>query len=144
MADTAILLFDSVCNLCNAAVDFIIKRDKRAYFRFASLQSEVGVRLLKEHRIGASHHQTVVLLESGEAHTRSDAALRVARRLTGPTKLLYALVAVPRPARDWAYDLLARRRYRWFGKRDTCRTPTPEERDRFLDEGAPVGAEASQ
>ena len=126
-----IVLFDGVCNLCNGAVRFILARDPRARFRFASLQSEAARRLLG----GDPPAETIVLIEAGKTHTRSTAALRIARLLRFPWPLWYGWIVVPRPLRDGVYDWVARHRYRWFGRRDTCMVPTPELRDRFLDGG---------
>lgn len=130
---TPVVLFDGVCNLCDAAVLFIIDRDPDARFRFAALQSGAAARLLAGlPRPEGGDPESVFLLEDGKLYDRSTAALRIARRLRWPWKLAYALVAVPRPLRDAAYRFVARRRYRWFGRRDACRVPTPELRARFL------------
>ena len=128
-----LILFDGVCNLCNGAVNFIIDRDPEARFRFASLQSEFGQREL--HRLGLPDDvlETIVLLEDGQARLKSTATLRIARRLGLPWLLLYGLIVLPRPVRDWIYDGVARNRYRWFGKRESCRVPTPELMERFLE-----------
>jgi predicted DCC family thiol-disulfide oxidoreductase YuxK len=127
-----VVLFDGVCNLCNASVDFLLRRDASARFRFAPLQSAFAARLLAEHGLAGETLASIVLIEGGRAFTRSEAALRIAALLPGPWPVLGVLRAVPRRLRDTAYDLLARRRYRWFGRRPACRTPTPEERARFL------------
>jgi predicted DCC family thiol-disulfide oxidoreductase YuxK len=124
-----VVLFDGVCNLCNGAVRFILARDPAGRFRFASLQSEAARRLLRDD----GRAETIVLLEAGKTYTKSTAALRIARGLRFPWPLLYALVAVPRPLRDLVYDWVARHRYRWFGKRETCLLPTPEVRGRFVE-----------
>ncbi|MBN6186858.1 thiol-disulfide oxidoreductase DCC family protein [Aneurinibacillus sp. BA2021] len=126
------LLFDGVCNLCNQAVLFIIKRDPEGSIRFASLQSDIGQELLKQHGLPAHGLDSIVLIEAGKAYTKSSAALRVARKLQQPWPLLYAFIWVPRPARDIVYSGIARNRYRWFGKRDQCMLPTPDIRKRFL------------
>ena len=123
------VLFDGVCNLCNGAVRFILARDPAARFRFASLQSDAARRLLGD----GGPAETIVLLDAGKTYVKSTAALRIARGLRFPWPLLYAFVAVPRPVRDLIYDWVARHRYRWFGKRDTCMLPTPELRERFLE-----------
>jgi predicted DCC family thiol-disulfide oxidoreductase YuxK len=125
----AVVLFDGVCNLCNGAVRFILARDPAARFRFASLQSDAARRLLGD----GGPAETIVLLDAGKTYVKSTAALRIARGLRFPWPLLYAFVAVPRPVRDLIYDWVARHRYRWFGKRDTCMLPTPELRERFLE-----------
>ena len=128
-----VVLFDGVCNLCNGAVNFIIDRDPTALFRFASLQSDFGQREL--HRLGLPGDvlETIIVLEDGQASSRSTAALRIARRLGFPWSLAYGLIVVPRPVRDWAYDVIARNRYRWFGKQESCRVPTAELKERFVE-----------
>jgi predicted DCC family thiol-disulfide oxidoreductase YuxK len=128
-----VLLFDGVCNLCNASVLFVIRRDRRNYFRFASLQSEAGQALLEGFHLPANEFETFVLVEDGRCFVRSTAALRVVRRLNGLWPLLYTFILIPRPIRDFFYDLIARRRYRWFGKREACMVPKPELQSRFLD-----------
>lgn len=128
-----ILLFDGVCNLCNGAVQFILKRDAKGAFRFASLQSPVGQALLQFAGLPAEHISTLVLFENGQAYVRSDAALRIARHLKGGWLLLYGFIAVPRPVRDVVYNWIARNRYRWFGKQESCMMPSPEWKGRFLD-----------
>lgn len=127
------LLFDGVCNLCSGSVQFILKRDRQGRFRFASLQSEVGRRLMTEHGLDPDALSSVVLIEDGRAYQESTAALRIARHLPGAWKLLRAFLVIPRPLRDAAYRLIARNRYRWFGKTESCWLPTPELRARFLD-----------
>lgn len=130
---TSVVLFDGVCNLCNGAVQFIIKRDAKNRFSFASLQSEAGQARLRQFNLATDAFDTFVLVEGGKAYTRSTAALRIARRLPGAWQLLYGLMIIPKPLRDWVYGLVARNRYRLFGKQDSCMMPTPELRARFLD-----------
>lgn len=127
----AVVLFDGLCNLCNGSVQFIIARDRRARFKFASLQSAAAVRLLSGTATPASL-DTVVLVEDGRVYARSDAALRIARGLGFPWALAWIFVLVPRVLRDLLYDAVARNRYRWFGRRDVCMVPSPALRDRFL------------
>jgi predicted DCC family thiol-disulfide oxidoreductase YuxK len=135
MIDTSgdAILFDGVCNLCERWVQFVIRRDRAGRYRFAALQSQVGARLAADHGIDAGAMASLVLLENGRAYHRSDAALRVARRLDGGWPLLSVLRVVPRFIRDAAYDWIAANRYRWFGRKDACMVPTPELRARFLD-----------
>lgn len=128
----SVLLFDGVCNLCNSSVNFILARDPKAKFRFASLQSDEGQELLQAFEDRPSDLSSVVLIEDGQLYARSDAALRVARQLSGGWPLLYAFIVLPRALRDAVYDWVARNRYRWFGKRDSCMMPSPELRNRFL------------
>jgi predicted DCC family thiol-disulfide oxidoreductase YuxK len=129
----AVVLFDGVCNLCNGAVNFIIDRDPSARFRFAALQSTQAAALLGPlGRVPEAEPQSFILVEDGRVYERSSAALRVARRLPGAWKLFYAFVVIPTPIRDVVYRFIARNRYRWFGKAEACRMPTPELRARFL------------
>ena len=128
----AVVLFDGVCNLCNASINFVIDHDPEGYFKFASLQSDEADDLLQRCPQEAGALESIVLIEDGNCYDRSTAALRIARRLTGAWTLLYGFLAVPRPIRDLVYDWIARNRYHWFGKRDSCRVPTPELQDRFI------------
>jgi predicted DCC family thiol-disulfide oxidoreductase YuxK len=130
-----VLLFDGVCNLCNGAVRFVAERDPRGVFRFASLQSEAGQALLRQHGLRAGDFDSVVLVDGARVLTKSAAALAVAARLSGGWPALSAFRFVPRPLRDAVYDLVARHRYRVFGRTDECMIPTPELRGRFLDGG---------
>jgi predicted DCC family thiol-disulfide oxidoreductase YuxK len=127
-----IILFDGVCNFCDASINWIIRRDKRARFRFAPLQSSAGERLQREHGFDPTALDTFVLIEGRRAYARSTAAVRIARGLGLPWSLAYGLIFIPPPLRDFAYDFFARRRYRWFGRKEECMLPTPELRDRFL------------
>ena len=129
----SVIVFDGVCNLCNGFVDFVIVRDPAARFRFASLQSDAARRLLNGVRLAAPPGESVVLIEHGQVFQRSEAVLRIVRRLGAPWSIAYWLIVVPRPIRDWIYNIVARNRYRWFGKRSTCRVPTPDVRRRFMD-----------
>lgn len=130
-APHAVVLFDGVCNLCNGTVNFIIDHDPDGYFRFASLQSDVARAPLEKAGLPAAYLDSIVLLEDGAVYARSDAVLRIARRLPG-WRWLYGFRVLPRTLRDRLYDLVARHRYAWFGKRDACRIPTPELQARFL------------
>ena len=127
-----VAFFDGVCNLCNGTVNFLIDRDRRARLRFAPLQGPTFAGLAARH---PELHgvDSFVLSQGGRVHVRSAAALRILMALGGTWRLAGALLAVPRPLRDRLYDFVARRRYRWFGRSDSCRRPTPELRARFLD-----------
>jgi predicted DCC family thiol-disulfide oxidoreductase YuxK len=127
----AVLLFDGVCNLCNGWVRFVIARDTRAVFRFAPLQSPAGVRLAGHS--AAQALESMVLLHKGKTYVGSAAVLRTLALLGPPWGLLKYLLAVPRPVRDAVYRFVAARRYRWFGRLEACRLPTPAERGRFLE-----------
>jgi predicted DCC family thiol-disulfide oxidoreductase YuxK len=127
----AIILFDGVCNFCNGTVNFIIVRDRAGYYKFAPMQSEIGQELRA--KCGVSDDvDSIILIENETAYIYSTAALRIARRLGGIWPILYPLIAVPKPIRDFFYKLFARNRYRLFGKKDVCMVPTPEVRERFL------------
>ena len=128
----AVILFDGVCNLCNGIVQFVIARDPRGYFRFGALQSPEAARLLATLDPPLAPADSLVLLEGGRATMRSSGALRILRRLQFPWPLFYAFIVIPRPLRDWVYDLIARRRYGWFGRQDTCMVPTPDLANRFV------------
>lgn len=134
MAEPAIILFDGVCNLCNGAVQFVIKRDDKRQFLFASLQSEEGRNILKENNFFTDGVYSFILVENGRIFDRSTAALRVAKRLRIPWKWLYIFIAVPKFIRDAVYDFIAKNRYRWFGKKDECMVPTTELKERFLNQ----------
>lgn len=131
MENSPLLLFDGVCNLCNASVQWIIRRDKKALFRFASLQSEYAGQLpaLK----GKTMPDSLVLLDRDRVYVKSSAALRIARLLGFPWNLLTAGCVLPVFLRDAIYDWVARNRYRWFGKSEACMIPTPELKSRFMD-----------
>ncbi|MDR0269861.1 MAG: thiol-disulfide oxidoreductase DCC family protein [Paenibacillus sp.] len=127
-----IVLVDGVCHLCQGLTRFIIERDPQAKFRFASLQSGSGGELLRAGGLPVDGLDTVVLIEDGHYYTRSAAVLRIFRQLKMPWPLLYVFVFIPPVIRDWLYRLVARNRYRWFGKNEQCLIPTPEQRKRFL------------
>ncbi|KAA9004914.1 thiol-disulfide oxidoreductase DCC family protein [Paenibacillus spiritus] len=143
--DGPVVLIDGVCHLCQWAVRFIIPRDPAGKFRFAALQSAAGASLLRSAGLAPGRMDSVVLVEDGRAYTDSAAALRIARGLRNPWPLLYGFMLVPRPVRDAAYRFVARNRYRWFGRDESCLLPAPGIRDRFLPEEpeGPPGKEAS-
>ncbi len=128
-----VMLFDGVCNLCNHTINFLIDRDPQQHLRFASLQSPAGQRLLKTHGLDHTSLKTVVLIENGQAYLRSTAVLRALRYLKWPWPLAYGLIVIPAPLRNLGYRLIARYRYRMFGSTESCRVPTPELKQRFLE-----------
>ncbi|UCD59912.1 MAG: thiol-disulfide oxidoreductase DCC family protein [Flavobacteriaceae bacterium] len=129
-----IILFDGVCNLCNRAVQFIIKRDKKNLYKFAALQSDVATLLLKERGIDSSKIDSIILIDPNTAYyIKSSAALEIGKTFGGGWRLLGIFEWVPRPLRDWVYDLIAKNRYSWFGKQNECMIPTPELKAKFLD-----------
>ena len=127
-----VLLFDGVCTLCDASVQFVIDHDPASTFRFASLQSDVGKQLALDYGVDVGALDTLVLIDGGRAFVRSEAVLRAASRLGRPWSWLGALHIIPRSLRDAAYRVVARNRVRLFGQRDACRIPTPDLRARFL------------
>lgn len=127
-----LLLFDGVCNLCNASVQWVIGHDPDGIFRFASLQSDIGKEVLQLYGLPVGELDTVVLVDEGKAFTRSDVPLRIFKKLGGWWRLAGAFSIVPKFVRDAVYDWIARNRYRWFGKKHECWLPTPELRARFL------------
>lgn len=131
-ADGPIVLYDGVCGLCDRSVQLILRNDRRGRFHFAALQSPAGQALLQKFGLSASALDSIVLVEGGRAWRKSRAALRIARRMDAPWPLLWPLALVPAAVADRAYDLVARNRYRIFGKLDACTLPPPEVRARFL------------
>ena len=129
--DRPVILFDGVCNLCTGSVQFVIERDSRKRFRFASLQSPVAEKLLGRR----DDLESMVLVQDGKTYRKSTAALLIAKRLDGLWPALSVFLVVPRFLRDAVYDWIGRRRYRMFGKRDVCWTPSPELAERFLNSG---------
>lgn len=127
-----IVIFDGVCSLCNASVDFLMRHDRTGRLRFGSFQSEAGRTLLARHGLFTAP-ETIYVIDDDVLYTESTGVLRLARYLRLPWRAAGILQVVPRPLRDPVYRWVARNRYRWFGKRDTCRVPTPEERARFVE-----------
>jgi len=127
-----IIVFDGICNWCNFWVNFSIARDPHGKFKFGTLQSQSARQILQALQLSSDNFQTFLLLERTRIFTKSTAALRIARQLSGLWPLLYLFIVVPRPFRDAVYDFVARHRYQWMGKSDTCRVPTPSDRTRFV------------
>ncbi len=127
-----LILFDGICNLCTASVQFIIKRDPRAKFSFASLQSQVGQTIMKKYEQDISALSTILLIRDQKVYSRSSAVLHIARELTGAWPLLYGFIIVPKFIRDAVYELIAQNRYKWFGRRKDCMVPTAEHKARFV------------
>jgi len=111
-----LVLFDGDCNLCNSSVKFIVKHDKKRRFSFEPLQSDVGKNLLQKFGLNYSEITTIVFIENNVAHTKSTAALHIAKYLNGIYPLFYLLLIVPSFIRDFIYDFISKRRYKWFGK----------------------------
>ncbi len=126
------ILFDGVCNFCNASINFIIDRDSKCIFKFAALQSEIGQELLRKNGLKTSDFDSIVAIEGDKVYQKSDAALEIARRMDGIWKIFYVFKIIPAFLRNPIYDLVAHNRYRIFGRTDACRIPTPELKARFL------------
>lgn len=126
-----VIFFDGFCNLCNGAVQFTIARDSQNVFQFASLQSEFAKVHISSFNIEPQHSNTFILLENGKIYQRSTAALRVAKKLSGLWPILYGFVIVPEFIRDGIYNFIAKNRYKWFGKQESCWVPTPELKSKF-------------
>jgi len=131
--DKAVILFDGVCNLCSGFVQFVLPRDTEEKYRFASLQSDVGQALLREHGLPTDELESVVLIEDGNSYVKSTAVIRIAADLGGPYRLLSPFRYLPRALRDRVYDFVADHRYGWFGKKDRCLMPSGDVQSRFLD-----------
>ena len=128
-----VILFDGVCNLCNGSVLFILNRDPSGIFGFAPLQSETGKNLLSKFDLPNDKLNSIILVENNEYYLRSTAALKILRRLGTLWKIVYVFMLVPRPVRDYIYDIVARNRYKWYGKRAECMIPSSDIESRFLE-----------
>lgn len=127
-----IILFDGVCNLCNNAVQFVIKHDPSNKFMFASLQSSKGQSLLEQYSLPQQGFDSFVLIQNEKVFLKSTAALQVAKQLSGPIKLLYGFIIVPAFIRNAVYAFVAKNRYKWFGKKDSCMIPSASLKAKFL------------
>lgn len=128
-----VVLFDGVCRFCNYWVNFAIKKDPGKKLRFASFQSEAGQQLLRQYHIDIAAINSVILIEKEKVYTQSSAAISICKHLGGGWKLFYGLLVIPKFIRDFLYNFIARNRYRWFGKKESCMVPTPDIRERFLE-----------
>ncbi|WP_128893640.1 thiol-disulfide oxidoreductase DCC family protein [Longirhabdus pacifica] len=126
-----VILFDGECHLCNTAVQFIIKRDPKAVFSFAALQSDVGKKIIKKHNI-SDGVDSLILIYNDKCYIKSSAALTISKHLKGLWKGLYFFIVVPKPIRDYGYGIVAKNRYKWFGKRENCMVPTEDIKKRFI------------
>lgn len=131
MMQKPVIFFDGVCNLCNSSVQFVIAHDKKDQFRFTPLQGDYAKEMLPEFNTDQQKLNTILLLVNGKLYTKSSAALRIARKLNGLIPLLYVFLIVPKFIRDWFYDMIAKNRYKWWGKQESCWLPTPELKSKF-------------
>jgi predicted DCC family thiol-disulfide oxidoreductase YuxK len=127
-----LVIFDGVCNLCNASVNFIIRRDKRNLFRFTALQSDMGKRIMRGIKVPADFSGSVIYVEHGRVYFKSSAVLKILLALGGGYSLWYVLIVIPVFIRDFFYDIVAKYRYGWFGKSTVCRVPDEDQKGRFV------------
>ncbi|TAE74701.1 MAG: thiol-disulfide oxidoreductase DCC family protein [Bacteroidetes bacterium] len=127
-----IILFDGVCNLCNGAVKFIIQQDRKKKFQFASLQSKTGQKYLEQFNLSTKNFDSFILIENEKCYLKSTAALKVCQKLSGFWLFLYVFIIIPPFIRNFLYDIVAKNRYRFFGKNESCLMPTQELKERFL------------
>lgn len=128
-----VILFDGVCNLCNFFVQFVIERDKGNVFKFASLQSDFGKKILTDSGLADANSDSVILYSEGRTFTESTAALKILKQLGGGWQIMYVFIILPKFIRDAVYRFIARNRYKWFGKKDSCMLPTPELKNKFIE-----------
>ncbi len=128
----SIIFFDGVCNLCNASIDFVIQRDHKDHFLVGALQEDFSKTILSNFEVREDYLDSLVLLEKGEIYYKSTAALKIAINLSGLWPVLYPLIFLPKFLRDPVYNWIGSNRYRWFGKKSTCRLPNPAEKAKFL------------
>ncbi|MEC4048714.1 DCC1-like thiol-disulfide oxidoreductase family protein [Flavobacterium sp. SUN046] len=131
--DKKIVLFDGICNLCDASVQYVIKKDKKDCFRFVSIQSEIGQNILNHLGIDTSKIDSIVLYEPGIAYyTKAPAVIQIAKTLGGISGLIQIFELFPKTLNNSIYDYIARNRYKWYGKKDSCMLPSKELMDKFL------------
>jgi predicted DCC family thiol-disulfide oxidoreductase YuxK len=130
--ENGIVLFDGVCNFCNSSINTIIRLDKKRYFRFAPIQSEVGNMLMVKHGLDPTKFDSVILVDDNRAYTYSSAILNIARKLKGIYQLAYIFILIPPFLRNVVYKWIAANRYKWWGKKDACMVPTADVRSRFV------------
>jgi predicted DCC family thiol-disulfide oxidoreductase YuxK len=126
------ILFDGVCNFCNRTINIILKYDKQSYFQFAASQSHAGINTLQQFKLDQKASASVILIDNEKVYTKTDAVIQIAKHLSGWPRLFIGLKYVPKPLRDFGYDVIAKNRYILFGKRETCRIPEESIRHRFL------------
>lgn len=132
MIGQPVIFFDGVCNLCNASVQFVIAHDKKDQFKFTALQGDYAKEVLSKFNADPQKLNTILLLQEGKLYTKSSAALRVAGKLNGLIPLIYVFLLVPKFIRDWFYDIIAKNRYQWWGRQESCWVPTPELKSKFI------------
>lgn len=133
-ANKELILFDGVCNLCNTSIQYVIKHDKQNKFVFAALQSDIGKSVIENHGIDTTKIDSILLhTPNNKIYYKSTAALKIASKLGFPISIMSIFLIVPTFIRNWVYDFIAKNRYKWFGKKESCMIPTPELSSKFLD-----------
>jgi predicted DCC family thiol-disulfide oxidoreductase YuxK len=130
-----LILFDGVCNLCNFSVQFILKRDKKNKFNFTSLQSDAANKILLQYnneKFNPKNLKSIILIENNKIYTKSTAVLRIVKQMYFPFSLLYFFIIIPKFIRDYLYEFIAKYRYAWFGKKDSCMIPKKEYLNKFI------------
>ena len=128
----SIIIFDGICMLCNNSVDFIIKHDRERKFKFAALQWDASIKILSDKKLNQTANNSIILIENQKIYTSSTAVLRILKRLPLPYYLMYGLIIIPPFIRNPIYNLISKKRYKWFGKKDSCTLPSKEPSERFL------------
>ena len=131
-ASQPVIIFDGICTLCEFSVNFIIKNDRHAKFKFVAAQSKRGIEFQRKYGVDTLREGTVILLKGNQVYVKSDAAVEIAKDLDGPWKFLHLLKCIPKPVRDFLYSIISKNRYRWFGKKDECLLPNNNIKDRFI------------
>ena len=131
--NSKVILFDGVCNLCNDSVKFIIKNDKRNIFKFAPLQGKYGIKIQNSYNINTTKISSIILVDGENTFTKSSAALRIAKDLRAPFFMFYVFIIIPVFIRNFIYDIIAKNRYKWFGKMESCMIPSNELKNKFFD-----------
>ena len=126
-----VIFFDGICNLCNASVQFVIEHDVKEQFHFTALQGDYAKEILPKFNVDPRQLNTILLLENGKIYTKSSAALRIAKKLNGLIPVLSIFLIVPKFIRDWFYNIIAKNRYQWWGKEESCWVPTPDLKNKF-------------
>ena len=127
-----IILFDGICNLCNSSVQFVIKNDSKNHFMFASLQSNYGQKFLTKNNFDSINFDSIILIDGDNFYLKSDAAIRITKELNFPYNLMYFFMFIPKNIRDYFYSYIAKNRYKWFGKQNSCWIPTKDLNSKFL------------
>ena len=132
MTEQPIILFDGVCNFCNSAVNFTLKRNKKANIMFAPMQSGAGAKILQQYNLDQNDMKSFIFIDNGVVYKQSTGALRVCKYLSGLWPICYGLIIIPKFIRDGIYNWIAKNRYKWFGQKQACMIPTPDVKARFL------------